>query len=412
MKIYDELIERGLIAQVTNEEKVRELVDNGKATFYIGFDPTADSLHVGHFMTLVLMKRLQMAGNKPIALIGGGTGMIGDPSGRSDMRSMMTNEIIDHNCECFKKQMSKFVHFGEGSNDAKMRNNADWLRNLNFMEFMREVGVHFNVANMLRARAYENRMAREGGLTFFEMSYMLLQGYDFYRLYEDEGCNLEFGGDDQWSNMLAGTDLIRKKTGKDDAYAMTIILLTKSDGTKMGKTAGGAVWLDPEKTSPYDFYQYWRNTSDDDVIKFMKVLTFIPLEKINEIAAWDDQRINEAKEILAFETTKMVHGEEEAQKAQDAARAIFSTGSAENMPIVNISSDDFTDGEIDIRKLLVCAGFASSMTEGKRAVEQGGVSVNGDKISDPFYKFKNEDFNEEFVLKKGKKKFCRIELKK
>jgi tyrosyl-tRNA synthetase len=410
MKIYDELVERGLIAQVTNEEKVRDLVDNGKATFYIGFDPTADSLHVGHFMTLVLMKRLQMAGNKPIALIGGGTGMIGDPSGRSDMRSMMTNEIIDHNCECFKKQMSKFINFGDGTSDAKMRNNADWLRNLNFMEFMREVGVHFNVANMLRARAYENRMAREGGLTFFEMSYMLLQGYDFYRLYEDEGCNLEFGGDDQWSNMLAGTDLIRKKTGNDDAYAMTIILLTKSDGSKMGKTAGGAVWLDPKKTSPYDFYQYWRNTADDDVIKFMKVLTFIPLDKIDEIASWEDQRINEAKEILAFEITKMVHGEEEAQKAQDAARAIFSTGSSENMPVINISEEDYTDGEIDIRKLLVCAGFANSMTEGKRAVEQGGVSVNGNKISDPFYKFKVNDFKNEFILKKGKKKFCRIEM--
>ena len=363
MGIYEELVERGLIAQVTDEAKVRELVNAGKATFYIGFDPTADSLHVGHFMALCLMKRLQEAGNKPVALVGGGTGMIGDPSGRTDMRSMMTNDIIDHNCECFRKQMSRFIHFGEGASDAMMVNNADWLRDLNFMNFMREVGVHFNVNNMLRARAYENRMAREGGLTFFEMSYMLLQAYDFYRLYCDKGCNLQFGGDDQWSNMLAGSDLIRKKTGHDDAYAMTITLLTKSDGTKMGKTSGGAVWLDPEKTSPYDFYQYWRNVDDGDVIKCIKMLTFLPLEEIRPMESWEGEKLNEAKDILAYELTKLVHGEQEAEKAREASKALFAGGGdSANLPQMTLSEADVADG-IGILDIIVKAGFAATKNE-------------------------------------------------
>ena len=407
MGIYEELTERGLIAQVTDEAKVRELVNAGKATFYIGFDPTADSLHVGHFMALCLMKRLQEAGNKPIALVGGGTGMIGDPSGRSDMRSMMTNDIIDHNCECFRKQMSRFIHFGDGPADAKMVNNADWLRDLNFMNFMREVGVHFNVNNMLRARAYENRMAREGGLTFFEMSYMLLQAYDFYCLYQNHGCNLEFGGDDQWSNMLAGTDLIRKKLGKDDAYAMTITLLTKSDGTKMGKTSGGAVWLDPEKTSPYDFYQYWRNVDDGDVIKCIKMLTFLPLEEIRPMESWEGEKLNEAKDILAYELTKLVHGEEEAGKAREASRALFAGGAdSANLPQMTLTKSDVADG-IGILDIIIKAGFAATKNEARRALTQGGVTVNGDKVEDPKTIYEKKDFAD-FVLKKGKKKFVKV----
>ena len=407
MGIYEELVERGLIAQVTDEAKVRELVNAGKATFYIGFDPTADSLHVGHFMALCLMKRLQEAGNKPVALVGGGTGMIGDPSGRSDMRSMMTNDIIDHNCDCFRKQMSRFIHFGDGDSDAIMVNNADWLRDLNFMEFMRSVGVHFNVNNMLRARAYENRMAREGGLTFFEMSYMLLQAYDFYRLYCDKGCNLQFGGDDQWSNMLAGADLIRKKTGHDDAYAMTITLLTKSDGTKMGKTSGGAVWLDPNKTSPYDFYQYWRNVDDGDVIKCIKMLTFLPLEEIRPMESWEGEKLNEAKDILAFEITKLVHGEEEAEKAREASKALFAGGAdSANLPQMTLTSADVADG-IGILDIIVKAGFAATKNEARRALTQGGVTVNGDKVEDPKTVYEKKDF-EDFVLKKGKKKFVKV----
>lgn len=411
MKCYDELKARGLIAQVTDEDVVSSLVNEGKATFYIGFDPTADSLHVGHFMALCLMKRLQMAGNKPIALIGGGTGMIGDPSGRNDMRSMMTNETIDHNCECFKKQMERFIKFGDGKSDAMMVNNADWLRDLNFMQFMREVGVHFNVATMLRSRAYENRMGREGGLTFFEMSYMLLQAYDFYRLYTDYGCNLEFGGDDQWSNMLAGTELIRKKLNKD-ASAMTITLLTKSDGKKMGKTSGGAVWLDPDKTSPYDFYQYWRNVDDADVVKCLKLLTFLPLEQIDEMAGWKDAKINEAKSILAFELTKMVHGEEEAKKAQEGAKALFAgSGNTENMPTYTLSMDDARDGVFDIVTILHKSGLVDTRSDGRRAVEQGGVMVDGRKIEDFKFTFTPDELKGDgIVVKRGKKKFCKVNL--
>ena len=410
MGIYEELTERGLIAQVTDEENVRRLVNEGKATFYIGFDPTADSLHVGHFMALCLMKRLQEAGHKPIALVGGGTGMIGDPSGRSDMRSMMTNDIIDHNCECFKKQMSRFIKFGEGSSDAMMVNNADWLRDLNFMNFMREVGVHFNVNNMLRARAYENRMEREGGLTFFEMSYMLLQAYDFFKLYTDFGCNLEFGGDDQWSNMLAGTDLIRKKLGKDDSYAMTITLLTKSDGTKMGKTSGGAVWLDANKTTPYDFYQYWRNVDDSDVIKCIKMLTFLPLEEIRPMEAWEGGQLNEAKDILAYELTKLVHGEAEAEKAREASKALFAGGaSSENIPALQLSDSDLgEDGTVGLLDLIVKAGFANSKNEARQSVTQNGVTVNGEVVADPRTRYQKGDFSEEFILRKGKKKFIKV----
>ena len=410
MGIYEELKERGLIAQVTDEDNVRRLVNEGKATFYIGFDPTADSLHVGHFMALCLMKRLQEAGNKPIALVGGGTGMIGDPSGRSDMRSMMTNDIIDHNCECFRQQMSRFIKFGDGPSDAMMVNNADWLRDLNFMNFMREVGVHFNVNNMLRARAYENRMEREGGLTFFEMSYMLLQAYDFFKLYTDFGCNLEFGGDDQWSNMLAGTDLIRKKLGKDDSYAMTITLLTKSDGTKMGKTSGGAVWLDENKTTPYDFYQYWRNVDDGDVIKCIKMLTFLPLEEIRPMEAWEGGQLNEAKDILAFELTKLVHGEEKAMKAREASRALFSGGaSSENIPSLKVEDSDLgEDKTIGLLDLIVKAGFANSKNEARQSVTQNGVTVNGEVVSDPRTRYEKSAFSEEFILRKGKKKFIKV----
>jgi tyrosyl-tRNA synthetase len=409
MGVYEELQQRGLLAQVTNEEKVRDLVNNGKATFYIGFDPTADSLHVGHFMALCLMKRLQMAGNKPVALVGGGTGMIGDPSGRTDMRSMMTNDIIDHNCECFKKQMSRFIEFGEGK--ALMVNNGDWLRDMNFMEFMREVGVHFNVANMLRARAYENRMAREGGLTFFEMSYMLLQAYDFYMLYQKYGCNMEFGGDDQWSNMLAGTDLIRKKLGKDDAYAMTITLLLNSEGKKMGKTGKGAVWLDPDKTSPYDFYQYWRNVGDADVDKCLRMLTFLPLEQIDEMKAWDDSRINEEKEILAYDLTKLVHGEDEARKAQAGAKVLFAGGGDDitSVPASPLKEEDFRDGKIDILQVLVSAGLCPTRSDARRNVQQGGVTVKEEKVTDISTSYDKDFFKGDGVMvKRGKKAFKRV----
>ncbi len=409
MTIYDELKQRGLLAQFTNEEKVKEVINNGKAVFYIGFDPTADSLHVGHFMALCLMKRLQMAGNRPIALVGGGTGMIGDPSGRTDMRGMMTNDIIDHNCECFKKQMSRFIEFGEGK--AQMVNNADWLRDLNFMNFMREVGVHFNVNNMLRARAYENRMAREGGLTFFEMSYMLLQAYDFYMLYEKYGCNMQFGGDDQWSNMLAGTDLIRKKTGNDDAYAMTITLLTNSEGKKMGKTAKGAVWLDPNKTAPYDFYQYWRNIPDADVSKCMRMLTFLPLDQIEEMEKWDDSRINEMKEVLAFDLTKLVHGEEEAKKAEAGAKALFAGGGDDitTVPATPLKDEDFKDGKVDILQVLVSAGLVQSRSEARRNVQQGGVTVADEKVTDIAASFDKDFFAGDGVMvRRGKKAFKRV----
>lgn len=403
MTLYDELVARGLIAQVTDEKEIRDLVNNGKATFYIGFDPTADSLHVGHFMAMILMKRLQQGGNKPIALMGGGTAMIGDPSGRTDMRKMMTTETIDHNVECFKKQMSRFIEFGEGK--ARIVNNADWLRNLNFLDFMRDIGPCFSVNEMLRARCYVNRLER--GLSFLEFSYMLMQSYDFLRLYEDYGCNMEFGGDDQWSNMLGGTELIRKKLGKD-AYAMTIALLLKHDGTKMGKTAGGAVWLDPDKTSPYDFYQYWRNVDDQDVVGFLRKMTFLPLEQIDEMDKWEGEQLNEAKKILAHELTAMVHGEDEAEKAEAAAVSVFTTGSAENMPSKRISDSDFRDGKIDIVGVLVAAGLANTRNEARRAVEQGGVTVNGDKVTDVHTSYEASDFSKDFVLRKGKKKFCKV----
>ena len=405
MQIYEELVARGLIAQVTDEAEIRELVNNGKATFYIGFDPTADSLHVGHFMALCLMKRLQMAGNRPIALLGGGTGMIGDPSGRTDMRQMMTVETINHNIDCFKKQMARFIEFGEGK--AQIVNNADWLLDLNYIELLREVGTHFSVNRMLAAECYKNRMER--GLSFFEFNYMIMQSYDFYRLYQDYGCNMQFGGDDQWSNMLAGTELIRRKLGKD-AYAMTIQLLLNSEGKKMGKTASGAVWLDPDKTSPYEFYQYWRNVNDADVIKCIKMLTFLPLEQIAEMEGWEGAKLNEAKDILAFELTNLVHGEEEAKKAQEASRAVFSGGSSENMPTAVLSEDDFADGSIGLLNLLVAAGLTASKNEARRAVEQGGVSVNGEKVADAKASFVKADFDSEFILKKGKKKFTKVEL--
>ena len=399
MKIYDELVARGLIAQVTDEEEIRELVNNGKATFYIGFDPTADSLHVGHFMALCLMKRLQMAGNKPIALIGGGTGHIGDPSGRTDMRSMMTSEQIQHNCDCFKKQMSRFIEFGEGK--AQMVNNADWLLKLNYIDMLREVGAQFSVNNMLRAECYKQRM--EKGLSFLEFNYMIMQSYDFYHLFKEYGCNMQFGGDDQWSNMLGGTELIRKKLGKD-AYAMTITLLLNSEGKKMGKTASGAVWLDPEKTSPYEFYQYWRNVGDGDVFKCIRMLTFLPLEEIDKMDAWEGSQLNTAKEILAFELTKLVHGEEEATKAQETARAVFAgAGSHENMPTTTIADSDFVDGKIGILDLMLKAGLTASKGEGRRLVQQGGVSVNDQKVLDPATMYEKADFEADFILKKGKK---------
>ena len=406
MKIYDELVARGLIAQVTDEEEIRELIDNGKATFYIGFDPTADSLHVGHFMALCLMKRLQMAGNRPIALIGGGTGNIGEPSGRTDMRSMMTPEQIQHNCDCFKKQMSRFIEFGEGK--AQMVNNADWLLGLNYIELLRDVGACFSVNNMLRAECYKQRM--EKGLSFLEFNYMIMQSYDFYHLFKEYGCNMQFGGDDQWSNMLGGSELIRKKLGKD-AYAMTITLLLNSEGKKMGKTASGAVWLDPEKTSPYEFYQYWRNVADADVLKCIRMLTFLPLEEIDKMDEWEGSQLNTAKEILAFELTKLVHGEEEAQKAQAAARAIFAGGgSHENMPSTKLSDDDFKDGKIGVLDMMVKSGLAASKGEGRRLVIQGGVSINGDKITDPQYALDKAAFENEVIMKKGKKVFHKFEI--
>ena len=401
MKIYDELVARGLIAQVTDEKEIRELIDNGKATFYIGFDPTADSLHVGHFMALCLMKRLQMAGNKPIALIGGGTGHIGDPSGRTDMRSMMTAEQIDHNCQCFKEQMSRFIEFGEGK--AQMVNNADWLLKLNYVELLREVGAQFSVNNMLRAECYKQRM--EKGLSFLEFNYMIMQSYDFYHLFKEYGCNMQFGGDDQWSNMLGGTELIRKKLGKD-AYAMTITLLLNSEGKKMGKTASGAVWLDKNKTSPYEFYQYWRNVADSDVLKCIRMLTFLPLEEINKMDSWEGSQLNTAKEILAFELTKLVHGQEEAQKAQDTARAIFAgSGSSENMPTTQLTKDNFTNGKVGVLAMMVKAGLAASNGEARRLVQQGGVSINDQKITDPSYSLEFDAFKDEIILKKGKKVF-------
>lgn len=403
MTVYEDLVARGLIAQVTDEDEIKELVNTGKAIFYIGFDPTADSLHVGHFMALCLMKRLQMAGNKPIALIGGGTAMIGDPSGRSDMRQMITPETIQHNCDCFKEQMSKFIDFSEGN--ALMVNNADWLMGLNYIDVLREVGAHFSVNRMLTAECYKQRM--EKGLSFLEFNYMIMQSYDFYALFQKYGCNMQFGGDDQWSNMLGGTELIRRKLGKD-AYAMTINLLLNSEGKKMGKTQSGAVWLDPNKTSPFDFYQYWRNVADDDVLKCIRMLTFLPLEEIDKMDGWEGSQLNTAKEILAFELTKMVHGEEEAQKSQDAAKALFSSGNAENMPTVALEDSDFTDGAIDILGLLVKSSLASSRSEGRRAVEQGGVSVNGEKVTDIKTVYKMDDFQDGMVLKKGKKNFRKI----
>ena len=403
MTLYDELVWRGLIAQTTDEEEIKELINAGKATFYIGFDPTADSLHVGHFMALCLMKRLQMAGNKPIALVGGGTGYIGDPSGRTDLRSMLTKETIEHNCECFKKQMSRFIEFGPDK--AIMVNNADWLLDLNYIEFIRDIGSQFSVNKMLAAECYKQRM--EKGLTFLEFNYMLMQSYDFYMLYKEYGCNMEFGGDDQWSNMLGGTELIRKKLGKD-AYAMTITLLLNSEGKKMGKTAKGAVWLDEEKTSPFDFYQYWRNVDDSDVIKCMKLLTFIPIEEIAEMEKWENEQLNKAKEILAYELTKLVHGEEKAVAAQAAAKGIFSAGSADNMPGHTLTDEDFTDGKIDAIAILVKSGLVSSRSEGRRAIEQGGVSVNGEKVADIKADFEKSAFENDFIIKRGKKNFRRI----
>ena len=403
MTLYDELVARGLIAQVTDEEEIKELINNGKATFYIGFDPTADSLHVGHFMALCLMKRLQMAGNKPIALIGGGTGMIGDPSGRTDMRQMMTPETIQHNCDCFKEQMSKFIDFSEGK--ALMVNNADWLMDLNYIDVLREVGPHFSVNRMLTAECYKQRM--EKGLSFLEFNYMIMQSYDFYALFQKYGCNMQFGGDDQWSNMLGGTELIRRKLG-EDAYAMTITLLLNSEGKKMGKTQSGAVWLDPNKTSPFDFYQYWRNVADADVLKCIRMLTFLPLEEIDKMDDWEGAQLNKAKEILAFELTKLVHGEEEAAKAQDSAKALFSSGNAADMPSVTLTEDDFTDGAVDILSLLVKSGLTPSRSEARRAVEQGGVSVDGEKVTDIKAAYGADAFIDGMVLKKGKKNFRKI----
>ena len=404
MKVYDELVARGLIAQVTDEEEIKELVNNGKAVFYIGFDPTADSLHVGHFMALCLMKRLQMAGNKPIALIGGGTAMIGDPSGRTDMRQMMTKETIQHNVDCFKKQMSRFIDFSDGK--AMVVNNADWLLDLNYMEVLCDIGPHFSVNRMLSAECYKQRM--EKGLTFLEFNYMIMQSYDFYALFQKYGCNMQFGGDDQWSNMLGGTELIRRKLGKD-AYAMTINLLLNSEGKKMGKTQSGAVWLDPEKTSPFDFYQYWRNVSDDDVLKCLRMLTFLPLEQIDEMDKWEGSQLNQAKEILAFELTKMVHGEEEATKAQEGARALFSSGNAAQMPEVELTDADFEDGQIGILNLLVKAGLAPSNGEARRNVQQGGVSIDGNKVEDVRAQISKDSIGEDgIVLKRGKKKFMKI----
>ena len=407
MQIYDELVARGLIAQVTDEEEIKELINTGKATFYIGFDPTADSLHVGHFMALCLMKRLQMAGNKPVVLLGGGTGYIGDPSGRTDMRAMLSPETIQHNCECFKKQMSRFIDFSDGK--ALMVNNADWLLDLNYVDVLREVGAHFSVNRMLTAECYKQRM--EKGLSFLEFNYMIMQSYDFYMLYQKYGCNLQFGGDDQWSNMLGGTELIRRKLGKD-ASAMTITLLLNSEVKKMGKTQSGAVWLDPEKTSPFEFYQYWRNVADADVLKCLRMLTFLPLEQIDEMDKWEGAQLNKAKEILAYELTKLVHGEEEAEKAQASAKALFSAGNAANMPTAELADEDFTDGKIDILTLLAKSGLVPSKSEGRRAVQQGGVAMEGEKVEDIMATFTKEDFEGEGkVLRRGKKNFRKIVLK-
>ena len=405
MTIYDELVARGLIAQVTDEKEIKELINNGKATFYIGFDPTADSLHVGHFMALCLMKRLQMAGNKPIVLIGGGTAQIGDPSGRTDMRQMMTTETINHNVECFKKQMSRFIDFGEGK--AIMVNNADWLMDLNYVDVLREVGAHFSVNRMLTAECYKQRM--EKGLSFLEFNYMIMQSYDFYTLFQKYGCNMEFGGDDQWSNMLGGTELIRRKLGKD-AYAMTINLLLNSEGKKMGKTQSGAVWLDPNKTTPFEFFQYWRNVSDADVLKCIRMLTFLPLEEIDKMESWEGAQLNEAKEILAFELTKLVHGEEEAAKAKEASHALFAGGSNNtNMPTVTVTAEDFPDGELDIISVLVKAGLCESRGDGRRNIQQGGVSVNDEKVTDISTKYTLDDFKGEgLIIRRGKKKFAKV----
>ena len=408
MTLYDELVARGLIAQVTDEEEIKDLINNGKATFYIGFDPTADSLHVGHFMALCLMKRLQMAGNKPIALIGGGTAMIGDPSGRTDMRQMMTPETIQHNCDCFKKQMSRFIDFSEGK--ALMVNNADWLMDLNYIDVLREVGAHFSVNRMLTAECYKQRM--EKGLSFLEFNYMIMQSYDFYTLYQKYGCNMEFGGDDQWSNMLGGTELIRRKLGKD-AYAMTINLLLNSEGKKMGKTQSGAVWLDPEKTSPFDFFQYWRNVADSDVLKCIRMLTFLPLEEIDAMESWEGAQLNQAKEILAFELTKLVHGEEEANKAREASHALFAGGGdSAHMPTVELSAADFADGDMDILSLLVKTELAPSRSDARRAVEQGGVSVADEKVTDIRTAYNADSFGADgLVVKRGKKKFVKVIVK-
>ena len=408
MTLYDELVARGLIAQVTDEAEIKDLINNGKATFYIGFDPTADSLHVGHFMALCLMKRLQMAGNKPIALIGGGTAMIGDPSGRTDMRQMMTPETIQHNCDCFKKQMSRFIDFSDGK--ALMVNNADWLMDLNYIDVLREVGAHFSVNRMLTAECYKQRM--EKGLSFLEFNYMIMQSYDFYTLYQKDGCIREFGGDDQWSNMLGGTELIRRKLGKD-AYAMTINLLLNSEGKKMGKTQSGAVWLDPNKTSPFDFFQYWRNVSDADVLKCIRMLTFLPLEEIDAMESWEGAQLNQAKEILAFELTKLVHGEEEANKAKEASHALFAGGGdSAHMPTLELTAADFADGDLDILALLVKAELAPSRSDARRAVQQGGVSVADEKVTDIQTTYGADAFGADgLVVKRGKKKFVKIVLK-
>ncbi len=405
MGIYEELVARGLIAQVTNEEEIRKMVNEGKATFYIGFDPTADSLHVGHFMALCLMKRLQMAGNKPIVLIGGGTAQIGDPSGRSDMRQMMTTETINHNVECFKKQMSRFIDFSDDK--AILVNNADWLMNLNYIDVLREVGPHFSVNRMLTAECYKQRM--EKGLSFLEFNYMIMQSYDFYMLYQKYGCNMEFGGDDQWSNMLGGTELIRRKLGKD-AHAMTITLLLNSEGKKMGKTQSGAVWLDREKTTPYEFYQYWRNVADADVLKCIRMLTFLPLEQINEMDKWEGSKLNEAKEILAYELTKLVHGEDDANQAKEAARSLFGAGNGDSAPTVEITSEDLTDGTLELLTALVKAEMTASRSEARRAVEQGGVTVDGEKITDIKAVLTEEQLKAGVLLKKGKKSFKKLVL--
>ena len=407
MGVYEELQARGLIAQVTNEEEIRKMVNEGRAVFYIGFDPTADSLHVGHFMALCLMKRLQMAGNKPIALIGGGTGMVGDPSGRTDMRTMMTVETIQHNCDCFKKQMSRFIDFSEGK--AMMVNNAEWLMNLNYIDFLREIGPHFSVNNMLRAECYKQRM--EKGLSFLEFNYMLLQSYDFYELFQRYGCNMQFGGDDQWSNMLGGTELIRRKLGKD-AHAMTITLLLNSEGKKMGKTQSGAVWLDPNKTTPFEFYQYWRNVGDADVLKCLRMLTFLPLEQIDEMDKWEGSQLNQAKEILAYELTSLVHGEEEAKKAQESARALFAGGAAAEMPTAELSDADLSDGSIDLLSIVQKSGLCASRSEARRNVEQGGVSVDGEIVKDIKSVYTKEQLSGEgIVVKRGKKNFRRVVVK-